>query len=804
MNLTECLNLKVTILLCIAILAGCTSDQKQENDTRSKGNANENQPEVVVKKDKKGLEAYYELPEIKEFYEYQEMSYTEPDSLNYPYDLSSKSYDELRLLRNKIFARNGYLFNDGFLRGYFNQYDWYMPIFEVDSFEVAISEREQKLVQRILKEEKERRKDSLVKRNGYDLHNYDLAVNKKQFDQIPKKVESDLKQRNFSLIDAKRSMPFYVYDKNAYRYIPHYITTDLYLFILHKFFGKFLERYDQKYMYPKFITLLEKIHHKTRNLLDQTNNKEESKALKWVQTYTAIALTAGGKNQVEVPREYQSVYQSEKKAIKAQEGKPAFIKNQLVDYRELKPRGHYTKNDTLKNYFKAFKWVSLNGIGLEERKGLKGFVAMAHLIKNNPALRKTFRAYTASMEKLAGWEDNLSLSNVIENLPKGEMNVSDTAIEQLSKTLDTIEKQQIKPVYGKMVRESQKKNKAVYFWSATYSVSGEVFSNLVHVNLDKSKRPFPRGLDVPAALGNKTARKIILEEYNDDEAWEAYKPRLSKLKDQFKDFGRWNHNYGVRALKTAFNATAEDKTYPALIKTDAYDRKELSTMLASWTHIKHDLILYQEKPYAAQAGGTNLGPGPPQHYSYVEPNMAFWEDALQLVNWLQTLTEQMPGTSSELKRIEHIGRKLKKAAQKQINGKTLAKETHNELRMIGGKIEHILLDLLGTDHLPDREKSMALIADVYQYNGVNLNVATGHADDIYTLVPINGELRIARGAVFSYYEFRDPKIFNDQEWQKLVKDSKTPDRPDWIAPYVQKTAVPEGITQYRYPGHGFP
>ena len=32
-------------------------------------------------------------------------------------------------------------------------------------------------------------------------------------------------------------------------------------------------------------------------------------------------------------------------------------------------------------------------------------------------------------------------------------------------------------------------------------------------------------------------------------------------------------------------------------------------------------------------------------------------------------------------------------------------------------IEYILLDLLETDHLPDRENSMALIADVYVYNG---------------------------------------------------------------------------------------
>ncbi|MFT6967072.1 MAG: hypothetical protein ACJAT1_002299 [Marivirga sp.] len=54
--------------------------------------------------------------------------------------------------------------------------------------------------------------------------------------------------------------------------------------------------------------------------------------------------------------------------------------------------------------------------------------------------------------------------------------------------------------------------------------------------------------------------------------------------------------------------------------TNAYNRKELSTKLSSWTHVKHDLILHQEIPYTAEAGQGG-GPQLPQHYSYVEPNI---------------------------------------------------------------------------------------------------------------------------------------------------------------------------------------
>ena len=96
---------------------------------------------------------------------------------------------------------------------------------------------------------------------------------------------------------------------------------------------------------------------------------------------------------------------------------------------------------------------------------------------------------------------------------------------------------------------------------------------------------------------------------------------------------------------------------------------------------------------------------------------------------------------------------------------------------------------------------MALIADVYVYNGTNLNVAVGHADDIYVMVPIKGEYYIARGAVFSYYEFKG-KIFNDEEWKAKIQNKNVPERPEWIKPLINNIEPLEGQMQFRYPGHG--
>lgn len=176
-----------------------------------------------------------------------------------------------------------------------------------------------------------------------------------------------------------------------------------------------------------------------------------------------------------------------------------------------------------------------------------------------------------------------------------------------------------------------------------------------------------------------------------------------------------------------------------------------------------------------------------------------------MANWLKGFHKYDDTFSDELSRILGVGLNLKKAANLHLSGKELPDELLRELSWIGARIEYILLGLLETDHIPEREKSMALIADVYSYNGTNLNVAVGHADDIYVVVPIKGEYHIARGSIFSYYEFTDDKIYNDEEWRRMQRSANSlgnlPERPDWIAPLINNVPNPEGQMVFRYAGH---
>jgi hypothetical protein len=753
---------------------------------------------VIVSETKEALLSYYEIPHIKEFYGDQlDMKYIGSEALQVPADLSGLSYGDLRLLRNEIFARNGHLFTDGFLRGHFNKFKWYMPIFDVDTFKIVMSTAEQTLVNDLLKEEDRRKENRFVNKKGLQLYNADLVVNTKQFKSANDKIIKDLAENNFSIVNANRQMPFYVYDKNAYQFIPHYITTDLYLFILHKYFSKFLEKLDENYMAQAMNDLLNGII----NEIGTNPRYKNMEGKDWVSMYAKtarFALTGIADN---VSDEYKETYEFEQKNIIAESGKPSFIKNNQVAYSELKPRGHYTKSDTLKNYFKSFKWISLNGIELEKDKELKGMILMAFIIKSNPDLYQKYEKYTSTIEKLAGQEDNISIRDIIQTIGQNlNEELSDAGISKLKSSLGSLNKERIKKVFGNDFIIPERDKTRIYFLSSTYSVSGDIFSKLVHVNGENSKRPFPKGLDIPAVFRNKTAQNIILNEYKDGNKWPEYQSRLTTLQNQFDDFEGWDSNYGVKSLKTALTSIAEQERYPDFMKTDAYNRKELSTMLSSWTHIKHDLILYQEKPYAAEAGQGG-GPEPPKHYSYVEPNIEFWNESLKLANWLKTFSKLDNTFEDELQSIIDIGYDLKTAANKQLKGEKLTMDELSDLAWIGGRIEYTLLGLLETDHIPEREKSMALIADVYSYNSKNLNVAVGHADDIYVLVPIDGEYHIARGSVFSYFEFQDDKIYNDEEWRKMNQTDNTPKRPDWMKPLINNIAPLEGQMEYRYSGY---
>jgi len=66
-----------------------------------------------------------------------------------------------------------------------------------------------------------------------------------------------------------------------------------------------------------------------------------------------------------------------------------------------------------------------------------------------------------------------------------------------------------------------------------------------------------------------------------------------------------------------------------------------------------------------------------------------------------------------------------------------------------------------------------------------LEIGTGYVDSLYVLVPADdGRFQIAKGGVYSYYEFwrsGEEGRLTDEEWWALL-GTNPPERPDWQDP----------------------
>ena len=93
--------------------------------------------------------------------------------------------------------------------------------------------------------------------------------------------------------------------------------------------------------------------------------------------------------------------------------------------------------------------------------------------------------------------------------------------------------------------------------------------------------------------------------------------------------------------------------------------------------------------------------------------------------------------------------------------------------------------------LEPKQEPAAVIADVA--NGfVNmdgmceiLEVGIGHVNAIYVITPASdGGWQVARGAVFSYYEFPSRERLTDEAWRELLASGEAPDQPEWTTSFT--------------------
>ena len=756
-------------------------------------------------------------------------------TIDYNMDISGFSLSDLRVLRNAPAARKGFPFKDAYIRGVYQGTSWYDSLMwkydEMVNFEnleqkedeswrdfyyragvengiLKFTDEEVAFMKRV-----QEREDELMKHNfdvDEDLRvNVQNIVNPTQLKTFDSTLCLRLAQNGFAIVPAQHEQLFHVYEQNDYSCFPSFVTTDLYLQLFHLYFDCMLREIEENKLHAMMTKLSLSMYLKLFQQANSTDNEEIKSLATYDAAFFAIAYELFTGASIGTS-DFQAITKPEvKRVMDSKNDFSDFIEdyqNVMFSYSLFRPRGHYSRNENLKKYFRGMMWLQSVPFGLDEEISLRRAIVMADALNNEKNAQKDYDQLNVLLNYLMGSADNLSIPQVQAEIkkigkPLGELLSDANAIATIKKNLDEIGEKQtrIRPKF-----EMTSHNK-VCLMPQRYQPDAEVLQEMVDYDNDPTKRATPKGLDFFAAMGVSPAEQILIEE---GQQWKDFKPMLTKMKTRMQEIN-WDETIATQWMNALKVVSDKADNQPYFMGTPEWDKKNLNAMLASWAELKHDAILYAKQPFGAECGGGGLPD--PVVMGYVEPNVGFWKKAIELLDNTSKLLKEQGMLTEKVDdattRIREEAEFLLRTSEKELRGETLAEEEYDQIKCMGATFENISLDLLrqpnqslmGWDDVQGADKKVALIADVYTANAKNnpdksvLFEGVGLADEIYVIVEIEGCLYIARGAVLSYREFTQPmdlQRLTDEEWQKQLEQEPRKGVPDWMKSIL--VPMPEG------------
>ena len=751
------------------------------------------------------------------------------DSLDLNMDISQLPLSDLRILENVFLAQKGYPFEDSYIRSVYQTTTWYdslMWLFDgteenfnfpdeynenasyrdtyygsIKSEVLKLTDEQQAFINRIKTREAEIQATNFTPEVDGRVNMMNV-VNPNLIKDINPVMWNKLGQNGFTIIPARHQQLFHVYEQNDYHEFPAFVTTDLYLQLYHLYFDCMLREVEEQQL-DTMVEMLCLEGYNAMYLQSQTDQPQIAEGARWLCDYFAVALNLNGKHHMgfankSAPVEIEKIMDSENDFSD-------FLgyTDAMFAYSLFKPRGHYTRNARLEHYFRTMMWLQTVPFRTDDSAQLGRAVLLAQWLNNNDKARRLYNYITVPLTYLMGQPDNISILQVAEI-------AKETGVLE-SKDISDTNKMQALRQQVEAVAKQQTRIKAKFSYSGEYKINlmpqryqpdAEVLQEMVDYESKTTKRDVPKGLDFMAALGCSAAEKILLDELNEPDRWDKYKPTLERMKKRMNKID-WIENSAVQWMQTVKTVTETPQNAPYFMRTDEWDRKSLNTALASWAELKHDAILYAKQPFGAECGGG--GPPDPVVKGYVEPNVNFWKKAIALLdqtkevlNKYALMTEKIENIHSQVKEQAEF---LLRLSEKELKGEMPNDIECDQLEYIGATFENISIALLrdndhqlwSWDDIQGPDKKVALVADVYTANADNnpnksiLYEAVGDADEIYVVVEIGGYLHLMRGAVFSSREFQRPvndQRLNDEEWQQYLEQHPRSGVPSWMEPII--------------------
>ncbi len=633
--------------------------------------------------------------------------------------------------------------------------------------------------------------------------------------------------------------------KDAQR--PVFVTTDLAAHVIHLAFDKYLQRVEEDYFAPRLAALIDAFLVKLDALeaADDGSVPEYGRTLAIARQYFLVpralleatpAFTVDDRGRREYAEaDLEAVYGTYPEAVRETlaliEAHEGWGKDPLIlydeDFSQYKPRGHYTRNAALGQYFKAMMWfgrihaymalrggqsyVWANG-DPEAPKTATGLslrltpmaVLLNRLALEDPSLVAAWRELFDPITYLIGVSDDLSLDDVMPFVRKNPV----AAFPAWTADEDAV-KDFVRKAAAELRPPRVAGNSVVFVPSGEgdtpplgWRLFGQRFTwdSAVHMATSFPRLPpndemIPRywvsGLDLMKAFGSKTADALLSRWENGYATFPGLEGVLDGFESEFsgRDEAFWAETYYNRAL---FLIKAQAQFEPGagfyFTETPAWGAKALLSAHGTWAELRHDTILYVKQVYGAEmSGGGDWEPTwrvepIPEPIHYVEPNLPFWTGVRILVRDLAENAARMgllpESYANAFETLEAVLAEAVDIVRLEVEDKPISEVQNEAIRRMARRLvpasnpENPWSEELYSGGEPQDER-MGIIADVYTAVEPAQVLEVGIAAPYRIEVLLNdgqGGKRVAAGYVFSYYEFRHPMDdrLTDEQWKEIA------------------------------------
>ena len=637
-----------------------------------------------------------------------------------------------------------------------------------------------------------------------------------------------IERNGFVVTPAEWSEFYLIYERMRYSDVPVFVTTDSVYHIYHLIFDKMLRDLEREHFEPDVRALTSACLGSAQAIYAEVLGTPLESAARSALAYFGVAQALIAPESA-IPPEVADLVTAELALIEAHAGlEPSPILSQgcptgcdpcdtnpppacqdqpcmCEDYSQYVPRGHYTRSEQLQRYFRTMMWYGRINMRLQKPSETQMALLITTILRHTtvngvPAADVWQRVYDPTVF-IVGKADDLgfheygTLWDAIYGSDAPVSTIADeTRLAAFIEAARDLPPPQINSMFVYIWEDEDQVTQGFRFMGQRFVLDAYIFEQLIWREVGTMAKPrwLPKGLDVMAAMGSEEAYTILDE--MEETAYENYPEQMAKLRGEISalELDSWTQNLYWTWLYTFHPLLApKGAEYPAFMQTEAWARKDLHTALGSWTELKHDTILYAKQVMAEMGGG---GPGDVPH-GFVEPNPEVYARLLALTQMTRTGLESRglltENAHTNLQRLSGLLDFLLRVSQRELAGQAIDLEDYWRIQFYGGELEAITLaaaDQEGSGRpFFEEPEQAALVADVAtDPEGQVLEEAVGHVDEIVVVVPDGqGGLQLAKGGVFSYYEFPWPMNdrLTDEAWRAMLDAGQAPDRPPWTSSF---------------------